>query len=449
MKTNHKHKKNPEQKSFFKEHGAAWAVGLAIIIILATLLSVFNVPLAGKAVDTPALTTFNLDRQAEVVLNLAVNPSWKIDLKGSGMTAPLTLDMAATILETCLVNYTLTDVSQVYAAGILSTTLTSPGPIFLDNGDNVADLELTLSGTQLTVKNPNYVSPSDSRFILFDKDWRLVSNLDKVIYVNNGGLNTYYINVTTTTGQPTVTGSFLGTTNSSFELNRSGSNFQTWQLNLTPNEIKPYVFTLSSDVSGKISTETYTFASNGLLYELNETGLPVVQFFKSGTTPAGYSLALTFDNVAELQPFSLPCAPLNQVESNKILVPNGQVFGVYTYIDGRISQWSDGATYDLNSLSTQKSYLLKTKENLVDPTVKFNLNCVSTFEEGLPNLAEGWNLISVSGYKSQAKSELDKKIPAGRRIVKVLEVKRNEVTVELTSPSSPLIPGKAYWVEVR
>ncbi|MBI2151705.1 hypothetical protein HYU21_03215 [Candidatus Woesearchaeota archaeon] len=472
MKKNNKnHKKAHEQKSFFKEHGAAWAIGLAIIIIIATLFSVFKVPLGGKAIATlnsPALDVLDLDRQEGFNINLATNPSWQMKMKGSYATAtstPLDLKMAATVLESGEVNYSLfiSNPEDPLSAGILSTALSDPGNIFLDI-DNVPDLQLTLSGTQLTVKNPNYVSPSDSKFTLFGQDFRTPLT-DKVQYVANGSLlpTVFYINVTTSTGQPTVSpiefvGMSLGSVNHSWTENRSGSNFKTFQLNLTPNKITPYVLEISSLVGvlpdGKTTKEKYIFASNGLFYEMREENLPVVEFFKSAT--AIYSVNLTFNPMVELQPFSLPCTVAGGLTMQQAqTIFSGRVNSVYSYGDGEIKQWwsplstpsSTSVISNLEKLEVQKGYMIKTIENLNTPmTLKFD--CASPLTEGLPDLSPGWNLISASGYKAIPKSELDKKVPAGKVITKVLEVQKNEVTMELTA-SSNLIPGKAYWVEVR
>ena len=113
---------------------------------------------------------------------------------------------------------------------------------------------------------------------------------------------------------------------------------------------------------------------------------------------------------------------------------------VFSYKDGA-EQWKEGKPSDFRSVSANKGYVLKLHKNV---NLDFTVKC-----DGLPNvkpdLSRTWNLFGVSGFHPVTLEDVNKEVPAGKKIVSIFEYSNKEV-----KKISPTVfePGKIYWIKV-
>lgn len=468
------------------DHQLAMYVGVLAMVLLVGFSIFVQIPSVGQTAlqNTPLVTPLDLDFIGESLVDIIVNPAFQVRMttsskenfvlnlvvehfvddsirnnpadSSSSMSSSSTVSSSSPLSST--IQYTLFLNRVIIAKGLLDTRVSSSGGIHLDQ-DFKPDLELAYDGTYVLVKNLNFIAPAAARFTLLDKNFMLKS--ENALNVPIGGEQVFYVNVSSTS-LPVVNGGFAnleqysslpppsaisngtnGTNattvqspaNYQFTEYKAGENYKTMKLVWTPREEKTYTFTLGAVVGGKISSKTYLFAGNGVVYELHDDDYPTIKMVLNPNLKT-VNVSYSFPRSNELQPFSIPCMGLVELRE---LTSRGNVAKVYGYTD-KINQWQAGATSDLSRLRSGKGYVLKLAD--AQQPLSFTTSC-SLENVELPSLAVGWNFIGVPGYRTYLVSELT--IPPGRGITDSYELQRNGEHSVITS----LEPGKAYWIKVE
>src|SRR3989338_8596684 len=473
------------------DHQLAIYVGVLAVIVLVGFSIFVQIPSVGQTAlqNTPLVIPLDLDFIGESLIDIVVNPAFQVKMTtsskenfvfnlvvedfaddsigdpsadssssvSSSSASPSSSASSSSGLSSTI-QYTLYLNRVIIAKGLLDTRVSSSGGIHLDQ-DFKPDLELAYDGTYVLVKNLNFIAPAVARFALLDSNFMIKS--ENVFNVPIGVEQVFYFNVSTTS-LPQVNGAFAdldqysslpppstsvnGTngTNATviqspanYQLTeyKTGENYKTMKLVWTPREEKTYTFTLGAVVGGQVSSKTYLFAGNGVVYELQDDDYPTIKMVLNPNLKM-VNVSYSFPRSNELQPFSLPCMGLVELRE---LTSRGNVAKVYGYTD-KINQWQAGATSDLSRLRSGKGYVLKLAD--AQQPLSFTTSC-SLENVELPSLAVGWNFIGVPGYRTYLLSELT--LPPGRGITDSYELQRNGEHSSITS----LEPGKAYWIKVE
>ena len=220
-----------------------------------------------------------------------------------------------------------------------------------------------------------------------------------------------------------------------FDVYRSGEKYKLMRLAFTPTEAKAYRFTVSANNGITTESKVYSFAADGIVYELQDPHYPSMRM-RLVPNVQHVEVDMKFPRSVELQPFSLPCSGSSSLSE---FISRGNVARVYGYKRG-VTQWLQGAASDLTEVRSGEGYVLKLSDSVEPYHITFicSLDAVT-----LPTLVEGWNLIGVPGFSPVSPQQLS--LPPNMEIVYVLELRRGVEHV----PVDSLEPGKAYWVYVE
>ncbi|HLC91346.1 MAG TPA: hypothetical protein VJI15_06285 [Candidatus Nanoarchaeia archaeon] len=430
-------------------------VGLLSIAFLVALSVLVRFPSTGQAglQNTPLLVPLDLDGEGEVLVDITVNPQWEIKVTASSGQA-LLLSVSTSSLQG-IIKYQLLQDDDVLAAGLLNNMVSSSGNIYLDD-DILPDMELRYSNGNFLARNINYKPPRATEFTLFDAQLRQIPSDSANISVRREQV--FYINVSAA-ALPTVRGMFDdarlespgstpaqadGSSNIvinvrekqyTFDVYKSGEKYKLMRLAFTPTEAKAYRFTVSANNGITTESKVYSFAADGIVYELQDPHYPSMKM-RLVPNVQHVEVDMEFPRSVELQPFSLPCSGSSSLSE---FISHGNVARVYGYKRG-VTQWLQGAASDLMEVRSGEGYVLKLSESVEPYHITFicSLDAVT-----LPTLVEGWNLIGVPGFSPVSPQQLS--LPPNMEIVYVLELRRGVEHV----PVDSLEPGKAYWIYVE
>ncbi len=347
-----------------------------------------------------------------------------------------------------------------FMVGVDDTT-----PIYLDELDDIPDVEVKYSNNQIEITNLHYHSTINARI------W--VSTVDEapaapIIYLRPGESLDLTVNATTDVASPTLTATLQSVAGVSNPTNLLPNPAQNVAARMTsgiiqwtaPQQSAAYTLTIQASVTGvnEITTAQYTIAVGGLLYYVPAVSnkfpeLKVANITVSPTVEFNVTLAGT----RERQSFALPCMPTTDVAQffmdsqhqnvYRLLGYDAQQQGSVTTIRtggippllNQISQWELFKGYLLqlqNPMATQVSITCPRQEAFI-PTGK----SPSPNEQTLL-LPAGWNLISIPGVVPYA---LEEYLRSGT--FNVYECPQGSQCSNTPLPAgTKLWPGRTYWV---
>ncbi|MBI2667109.1 hypothetical protein HYX13_05860 [Candidatus Woesearchaeota archaeon] len=469
-------KKTNTQAPWWKLHSGLVIV-LAVAVIALAVLSIFRFPTAGQA--TGLVRVCDLGNPE----NLDVNPRLQLDvgqvkecafLLGDGAEEYF-LSLTANIDGTVRYDLETQNRDEKIALGLLGPQLTDTRGILVNTEDVVPDVEFHYANGVFEVVNLRAVTPPPATGTLTLHLLRGTedNDLNKTFTALAQVPVTYSVEILDASGNAVttipVTARLKINNQISSILNasslRSGTS-NTFDFIWSPAAVGYQNFTLIGEAQFEpqnlTSQKSYDIAVDGIIYQLSsDPNYPDVTLKLTNEVTREAQVTYVFQNTADKQPFSVPCSGVTALESLQ-LVPAPQpgsappttsstagslleVFG-FDAQQQRTQGWRAGAPSEFTQLLSHRGYSLKLK----DTSTKwmFTLTCTLPEQSELPSLVRGWNLVSITGYKAVAVTELAaKKAPPGTSITASKELQRNDVVSAAEAVS--LVPGKSYWVLVQ
>jgi len=408
---------------------------LALVLVAALLISS---PSVGKAANLPGIENINLTGAG----------MYQIALPAESLSTEITASLNAEESQTFDLivenqddeNYLVTlNLNDILVAQDLLAADGDSSSLYLDDADAQADLEVSIVGNQLSLRNLHFSAPDRSAIRLLREDGTPYLS---VIRVQPGSQFSAVLEaVSSSTPDFTIVdGDILDIEE---EDNRTTARYV---LDI-PDEPQSFVVDIISTVQGLETHAYFTFAVDGVVYQFDQEGSPAMNL-RVAEDGSG-ELEVRFRATKDIQPFSLPCMP--DETSLDALFADTDVRHVYSYdpVSAERLIWTNGAPSDFDQISVFKSYFVRLAHN-DEETVTFSclLEQPGSVENNLPDLAAsrqqtlpaGWNPFSLPGTVPKPLNTFTS--------VENYELYTcgQNYRCEQIDVDTPLQPGRFYWI---
>ena len=330
------------------------------------------------------------------------------------------------------------------ATDILSSVLgEDKSTIYLNNDDAIPDLEVAFVNGQIVITNL-YSRLAGTAVITFVNTTN--SPFPSIIRLAPGTILEGTINASSAAVAPiiSVNKGLLGTPTSDSRLNLTSTTFAYTAPAISTAE----VLEINATVMSKTTRAYYTLAIGNIAYALQDPALPNMTLQLTSGNNA--SLNVNFPAVAGLQPFAIPCAQNNIIQTLDQLFQDKPVKAVYSYDQRGSLIWTKTGPNDFNYFEPMKGYFVELNDGT--RSVNINLDCEIrvmnpagpvpglTVGTDIERVSPGWSLLSWPGLVPQALTDFTMD-----RNFHLYECGQNYQCGEVLN-TTPLTPGKPYWI---